>query len=93
VDHAAANYPDLGDRLMAAKSTLIDFKEEIIRRPFIPVKSYSIKAVAPVCGFNWSQGDVDGQSVQLMYLDWLKSGDDSIIRKVEQYNREDVLAE
>jgi uncharacterized protein YprB with RNaseH-like and TPR domain len=27
-----------------------------------------------------------------LYLDWLKSGDDSIIKKVEQYNREDVLA-
>jgi uncharacterized protein YprB with RNaseH-like and TPR domain len=27
-----------------------------------------------------------------MYLDWLTSGDDSIIEKVEQYNREDVLA-
>ena len=31
-------------------------------------------------------------SAQLMYIDWLKTGDDSIIRKVEQYNREDVLA-
>jgi len=35
---------------------------------------------------------VDGLSAQLLYIDWLKSGDDSIIEKVEQYNREDVLA-
>ena len=48
--------------------------------------------VYTVCGFNWSQDDVDGQSAQLMYRDWLESGDDSIIRRVEQYNREDVLA-
>ena len=27
-----------------------------------------------------------------MYRDWLKTRDDSIIRRVEQYNREDVLA-
>ena len=27
-----------------------------------------------------------------MYIDWLKTGDDTIIQKVEQYNREDVLA-
>ena len=53
---------------------------------------YSIKVVAPVCDFNWSQDDVDGLSAQLLYLDWLKSGDNSIIQKVEQYNREDVLA-
>ena len=29
---------------------------------------------------------------QLMYIAWLKTGDDSIIKRVEQYNREDVLA-
>ncbi len=82
----------LSNRLKETKSALIDLKEEIKGRPFFPVKNYSIKSVAPVCGFNWSQADVDGQSAQLMYLDWLKSGDDTIIRRVEQYNREDVLA-
>ena len=39
-----------------------------------------------------SQDDVDGRSAQLLYRDWLTSGDDSIIERVEQYNREDVLA-
>ena len=89
---AAADHPDLADRLLAAEAALIDLKEEIKQRPYFPVTSYSIKVVAPVCGFDWSQDDVDGMSAQLLYLDWLKSGDDSIIKKVEQYNREDVLA-
>ena len=89
---AAADHPELEDRLKAAKASLIDLKEEIKYRPYFPVTSYSIKEVAPVCGFNWSQDDVDGLSAQLLYLDWLTSGDDSIIEKVEQYNREDVLA-
>jgi len=77
---------------MAVEAALIDLKEEIKHRPYFPVTNYSIKAVAPVCEFHWSQGDVDGLSAQLLYLDWLKSGDDAIIEKVEQYNREDVLA-
>jgi len=89
---AANDHPQLADRLLAAKAALIDLKEEIKGRPFFPVKSYSIKEVAPVCGFHWSQADVDGMGAQLMYVDWLKTGDDSIIKKVEQYNREDVLA-
>ncbi len=89
---AAEDHPTLADRLMAAEAALIDLKEEIKCRPYFPVTSYSIKKVAPVCGFNWSQDDVDGQGAQLMYLDWLKTGDQSIIRRVEQYNREDVLA-
>jgi predicted RecB family nuclease len=89
---AAEDHPGLANRLMAAEAALIDLKEEIKHRPYFPVTSYSIKKVAPVCGFNWSQDDVDGQSAQLMYRDWLKRGDDSIIQRVEQYNREDVLA-
>jgi len=27
-----------------------------------------------------------------MYLQWLRSGDDALIERVRQYNREDVLA-
>lgn len=54
--------------------------------------SYSIKEVAPCCGFHWSQDDVDGLGAQRLYRDWLQSGDESIIEKVRQYNREDVLA-
>ena len=89
---AATDHPHLATRLIAAEQALIDLKEEIKHRPYFPVSSYSIKNVAPVCGFHWSQEDVDGQSAQLMVIDWLRSGDTTIIEKVEQYNREDVLA-
>lgn len=54
LDQAVADHPLLADRLMAAKATLIDLKEEIKRRPFFPAESYSIKSVALVCGFHWS---------------------------------------
>jgi len=89
---AAADHPEIADRLTAAEAALIDLKEQIKHRPYFPVTSYSIKEVAPVCGFHWSQADVDGRSAQLLYCEWLRSGDASIIEKVEQYNREDVLA-
>ncbi len=92
LNQAVQDHPQLATRLCAAQDALIDLKDQIKQRPYFPVPSYSIKSVAPVCGFNWSQEDVDGMSAQLMYLDWLKSGDDSLIKKVEQYNREDVLA-
>jgi predicted RecB family nuclease len=92
LDQAAADHPELAARLGAAKAALIDLKEQIKARPFFPVTDYSIKKVAPACGFHWSQDDVDGQSAQLMYTDWLKTGDDSIIERVQKYNRDDVLA-
>ncbi len=92
LQQAAADHPLLAGRLAGAEAALIDLKEEIKHRPYFPVTSYSIKSVAPACGFEWSQDDVDGRSAQLLYRDWLTSGDDSIIKKVVQYNREDVLA-
>jgi predicted RecB family nuclease len=92
IRQAASDHPHLKERLMAASASLIDLKEEVKHRPYFPTTSYSIKELAPICGFHWSQGDVDGLSAQLIYLDWLKSGDDAAIRRVEQYNREDVLA-
>jgi predicted RecB family nuclease len=92
LDQAANDHPQLAARLLAAKEALIDLKEEIKGRPCFPVATYSIKSVAPLCGFHWSQDDVDGQSAQLMYLDWLKTGDRTIIERVERYNRDDVLA-
>lgn len=92
IQRAASRHLHLADQLFAPDDALIDLKEEIKHRPYFPVSSYSIKEMAPVCGFHWSQDDVDGQSAQLMYIDWLKTGDDSIIRRVQQYNREDVLA-
>ena len=89
---AATDHPALAPCPQAVEAALVDQKEQVKHRPYFPVSSYSIKSVAPVCGFYWSQDDVDGQTAQLMYTDWLRTGDDTIIRKVEQYNREDVLA-
>jgi len=89
---AATDHLVLASRLLAVEAALVDQTEQIKHCPYCPVSSYSIKSVAPVCGFYWSQDDVDGQTAQLMYIDWLRTGDDTIIRKVEQYNREDVLA-
>ncbi len=92
MEQAAAAHPELTSRLQTAAAALVDLKEEIKHRPYFPVPSYSIKSVAPFCGFRWSQDDVDGQSAQLIYLEWLRSGDDALIERVRQYNREDVLA-
>jgi len=89
---AATDHPALAPCPQAVEAALVDQKEQIKHRPYFPVSSYSIKSVAPVCGFYWSQDDVDGQTAQLMHIDWLRMRDDTIIRKVEQYNREDVLA-
>ena len=92
LDQAANVHHELAKRLLAAKAAFVDLKEEIKGRPFFPVRSYSIKSIAPLCGFHWSQDDVDGQSAQLIYQEWLRTGDRGIIERVEQYNREDVLA-
>jgi len=46
------------------------------------------EAVAPAYRFDWSQDDVDGRSTQLLYLDWLTSGDDGTTQCYGQHNRQ-----
>jgi len=92
IEQAAEDHPELEDRLLDPRNALIDLKEEVKHQPYFPVPTYSIKSVAPVCDFNWSQNDVDGLSAGVLYKRWLETGDDSIIEKVQQYNKEDVLA-
>ena len=86
--------PQLADRLFAAQAALIDLKEEIKHRPYFPVPSYSIKSVSSqYAAFDWSQADVDGQScpTDVCLIGYGRATIRSS-NKIEQYNREDVLA-
>lgn len=64
-----------------------------VRRHFaLPVYSYSIKKVAPVLGFEWRADDAGGLNSESWYSDWLRSGDQSIKKKILEYNEDDVIA-
>lgn len=58
----------------------------------LPVSSYSIKQVAPVFGFQWRADDAGGLNSETWYRDWLDTGDEKTLRKIVDYNDDDVRA-
>ena len=73
-------------------SSLVDMKVWVERHWALPVRSYSIKKVAPVFGFSWQAEDAGGLNSEIWYADWLKTGDPALRTKVLEYNLDDVRA-
>ena len=64
-----------------------------VRRHFaLPASSYSIKAVAPVFGFDWDANDAGGLNSEAWYREWLARGDEALFEKILRYNLDDVDA-
>ena len=88
----ALRHPELSPILQELVDASVDLKEVIKAAIALPVPTYSIKSVAPLAGFHWSQGDVDGMSSQIYYADTVRSGDPAPLEKVIQYNKEDCVS-
>ncbi len=91
-NQVAVRHPELSPILQELIRASIDLKEVIKSAIALPVPTYSIKSVAPLAGFNWSQDDVDGMSSQLYYAETVRTGDPAPLDKVIQYNREDCVS-
>jgi predicted RecB family nuclease len=53
---------------------------------------YSLKVIAPLCGFNWRDDNPGGAQSELWYTDLLK-GDASRRSRLLEYNEDDVAAQ
>ncbi len=63
-----------------------------IKRRFVSPNGYSLKVIAPLCGFNWRDDDPGGAQSELWYLDLL-AGDLSQRSRLLEYNEDDVAAQ
>jgi predicted RecB family nuclease len=63
-----------------------------IKDRFVSPDGYSLKVIAPLCGFNWRDGDPGGAQSELWYLDALDGDDEQRVRLLE-YNEDDVAAQ
>lgn len=63
-----------------------------IKERFVSPDGYSLKVIAPLCGFNWRDGDPGGAQSELWYVDALDGDDEQRIRLL-QYNEDDVAAQ
>ena len=63
-----------------------------IKQRFVSPNGYSLKVIAPLCGFNWRDGDPGGAQSELWYVDALDGDDEQRVRILE-YNEDDVAAQ
>ena len=63
-----------------------------IKRRFVSPNGYSLKVIAPLCGFDWRDDDPGGAQSELWYVDAL-AGDDVQRARLLEYNEDDVAAQ
>ena len=62
------------------------------KQRFVSPNGYSLKVIAPLCGFEWRDDDPGGAQSELWYLDLL-NGDESRRSRLLEYNEDDVAAQ
>ena len=63
-----------------------------MKQRFVSPEGYSLKVIAPLCGFEWRDGDPGGAQSELWYVDALDGDDEQRVRLLE-YNEDDVAAQ
>ena len=63
-----------------------------IKQRFVSPNGYSLKVIAPLCGFDWRDDDPGGAQSELWYVDAI-SGDDEQRARLLEYNEDDVAAQ
>ena len=59
---------------------------------FVSPLGFSLKTVAPLCGFNWRDDDPGGLQSEIWYEAML-AGDDPMRKRILEYNEDDVQAQ
>lgn len=85
-------YPAIKDDLQKLINACIDLKIVVERAFYLPSPSLSLKAAAPAFGFHWRQDDCGAMDSMVYFTNWLKTGDDALLKKVLMYNEDDCVA-
>lgn len=72
--------------------SLIDLLPVAKKSVMFPTYGYSLKKVAPYCGFSWRQDDVTATESIAMYVAYTKTNDEKLLDKILKYNEDDVIA-
>ena len=73
-------------------SLCYDLKVAVQKAFYLPAPSFSLKAAAPAFGFNWRQDDCGAMDSMVYFTNWLKTGNEDLLKKVLMYNEDDCKA-
>ncbi|MBI2627211.1 MAG: TM0106 family RecB-like putative nuclease [Parcubacteria group bacterium] len=69
-----------------------DLHRTVTDSVILPLYFYSLKDVAGYIGFKWTSEDAGGAESVVWYDEWLKTKDEKLLKKLIQYNEDDVRA-
>ena len=92
IRRVARRWPALANSLEAIIAHCVDLKTAIQSAVYLPVPSFSIKAVAPALGFHWRQKAIGAYQSMVCYWDYLENRDLFAIDPAITYNQDDCLA-
>jgi predicted RecB family nuclease len=73
-------------------SCMIDLLKVVQPSVIFPLYFYSLKDLAKHLGFRWRASDASGANSVLWYQAWQEKGDMKMLRKIVDYNEDDVIA-
>ena len=85
-------WTDKADHLNKLCDLCCDLKVCVNDAFYLPAPSFSLKAAAPAFGFNWRQDDCGAMDSMVYFTNWLKTGDEKLLRKILMYNEDDCKA-
>ncbi len=74
------------------KQNSIDLHQSVISSVILPLYFYSLKDIARYLGFAWRASDAGGAESVVWYNDYLETKDNKILKKILDYNEDDVRA-
>ncbi|BCX07123.1 MAG: DNA repair protein [Fischerella sp.] len=70
----------------------VDVYEKLTQSVALPVESYALKAIARWLGFEWRNPEASGAKCIYWYDQWLRTGDRTLLEKIQSYNEDDCRA-
>jgi uncharacterized protein len=72
--------------------TAIDLHQRTVDAVVLPLYFYTLKDVAKYAGYEWSDPEAGGAESVVWYDSWLKTKDQTWLKRLRQYNEDDVRA-
>jgi uncharacterized protein len=79
-------------RVARLAERLRDLSGAVTETCFLPVRSYSLKAVARYLGFEWSQSNSSAVQSVVWFTSWQRTGDRTHLDQAVAYNEDDCRA-
>ena len=71
---------------------MVDLYGLVKRHAILPLRTYGLKDVAKTLGFKWRSSDASGGNSMLWFDEWTKNNDKKLLKKILEYNEDDVKA-